>query len=131
MPVGNSKGRLFAVVLSIAIVCAALSWGLSKWSLSKEETINDGRVSEQISSYLTALYALYGEWSPVIKQLESPQAEQRNALLNGIGRNVRIWSANNHIVWEPLTSASPSAFTEGAAKNRQILLLDRQVIGYF
>ncbi len=131
MQMDSKNSRLFTTVLSIAILCAAFTWGISKWKHSKEEEINDRRAAEQISSYLTAIYALYGDWSPIIEQLEFPQAEQHNAFLNGIGRNVRIWSVDNSILWEPLTAAHTPGFTEDHKKNRHILLQDRQVIGYF
>lgn len=120
----QSGSLLTAMIL--AAFCALSLYAVTAWAQIKTEDPYKRQQTVQTSTYLSSLYELFGDWDQVIAKLETARQEELPTPLNDIGGHLHIWSAENELVWP-----ADSLNSDPIGSERQILLLDREVIGYY
>lgn len=122
----RKSGSLLTAVI-LAAICALSLYAVTAWFQIKTDDQYKRQQTIQTSTYLGSLYELYGNWERVIAKLETARQEELPTPLNEIGGNLQIWSADNERVWPPVDPPN----SDSILSERQILLLDREVIGYY
>ncbi|WP_440413853.1 sensor histidine kinase [Paenibacillus sp. SAFN-117] len=121
----RNRGSLLTAMI-LAAFCSLTLYAVTAWIQINTDDLYKRQQTIQTSTYLSSLYELYGNWEQVIAKLETARQEKLPTPLNETTGNLQIWSADNELVWPVESSNSDSILNE-----RQILLLDREVIGYY
>lgn len=135
LPSKWNRGLLLKVAF-IAAICALMLYGLAVWTQYMADRQYIQQHTLRISTWLSSLYELYGDWNRVAEKLLSAErSEGRQTLLHVTGLEARIWSAGNELVWPRVSSSNPLTDSSGPLvydkADRHILLMDGLVIGYF
>lgn len=121
----KSSSLLTAMIL--AAFCALGLYAMTAWIQNNTENEYKRQQTIQISTYLSSLYELYGNWEQVAAKLETARQEELPTPLNEIDGNLQIWSAANEWVWPSVDSTN----SDHHWSDRQVILLDGEVIGYY
>lgn len=116
------NNRLWKPALAAALICALLIWGLLAWTDRDKEQDRQSQITAQTAGYLTTLYELLGDWTPVIERMTANELDDWLPS-EVVGGKLALWTADNRLLWNDIGQVEESG--------RHILLQNGLVIGYF